>query len=101
MGYYENDDSDRKLEESSTSRNEESDKDSSGCDKLIGTLNIDDECESTTHHSEEDDDSFGKLPTIGNKVNGRMGMNNRRQRPGIGPGSSMLRQASRKTVWGK
>ena len=96
-----NDDNQHKFEDSSTSRHDESDEDDRGRDKVIRTLNVDVDCESTTNRSDEDD-SFGNLPTIRNKGKGRqMELNDIGTSAGVGPGRPMLRQASQKAVWGK
>jgi hypothetical protein len=99
----ESDDDGYRYEESSTSRNGENDEDEddSDHDEVIRTLNGDVECESTTDRSDEDD-CFANLPTIKKNGTGRqMGQNNIGTSTEVGPGRSMIRQASQKAAWGK
>jgi len=98
----ENDGDDDMLEDSSTSRHDGDDEDGSGYEKDTRTLTADVDCESTTDKSDEDDDSFGNLPTIRDKATGRLKrLNNLQTSPDVGPGRPLLRQASQKAVWGK
>jgi len=85
------------------SQKDENDLNASVHNKLIRNLNIDSDSdsdpESDTEDSDDEHDSFGNLPTIRKKVSrGRLSMGTS---PGVGPGRSMLRQASQKAVWGK
>jgi len=87
------DDDKQKYEESITSRNDDI--------EVNQTLN-DTECESTSEGSDGVDDSFGNLPTIKHKENGRrMPLNSYGTSAGVGPGRALLRQPSQRTVWGK
>jgi len=89
-------DDEQEFDDSSTSRHDEIDEDSSGRDK--GT---DAECESTTDRSDVGD-SFGNLPTISKNGKGpQMGLGNIGASAGVGPGRPLIRQASHKAVWGK
>jgi len=91
----ESDDDEHMYEDSSTSRHDEND------DEVFRTLNGDVEGKSTTDRSDEDD-SFAPLPTIKKNGTGRkMEQNNDGTSTGLGPGRSMLRQASQKSAWGK
>lgn len=82
------------VEDSSTSGH-----DVSGTGRLIRNLNIDSDSESEKEESDDKDDSVSNLPTI--KKRGSRGRLSMGTSPSVGPGRSMLRQASRKTVWGK
>lgn len=86
------------IEDSSTSRHDENDEDESDHHRIIRNLNINDESESTTEQSDGNNDSFGNLPMISKNGGRRLSMG---ASPGVGPGRAMLRQASRKAVWGK
>jgi len=89
-------DDEQEFDDSSTSRHDEIDEDSSGRDK-----GADAECESTTDRSDVGD-SFGNLPTISKNEKGpQMGLGNIGASAGVGPGRPLLRQASQKAVWGK
>ena len=82
------------VEDSSTSGHDES-----GNDTLIRNLNIDSDSESANEEPGDKNDSLSNLPTI--KKRGSRGRLSMGTSPSVGPGRAMLRQASRKTVWGK
>lgn len=82
------------VEDSSTSGHEES-----GTERLIRNLNIDSDSESANEGPGGMYDSVSNLPTI--KKRGSGGRLSMGTSPSVGPGRAMLRQASRKTVWGK